>query len=58
MFFIASVNKADLEFLADLVREGKLKTVIDRRYPLEETGAALEYLGDGHARGKIIVTVD
>jgi NADPH:quinone reductase-like Zn-dependent oxidoreductase len=32
--------------------------VIDRRYPLEQTGAALEYLGDGHARGKVIVTLD
>lgn len=57
-FFIASVNKTDLELLANLVREGKMKTVIDRRYPLEETGAALQYLGDGHARGKVIVTVD
>jgi NADPH:quinone reductase-like Zn-dependent oxidoreductase len=57
-FFVANVNKPDLEFLATLVREGKMKTVIDRRYPLEQTGAALEYLGEGHARGKIIVTTD
>jgi len=57
-FFIASVNKADLELLAGLVRDGKMKTVIDRRYPLEEASAALEYLGEGHARGKIIVTVN
>ena len=52
------MNKADLELLAGLVREGKMKSVIDRRYPLEETGAALEYLGDGHARGKVVVTVN
>ena len=57
-FFIASVNKADLELLANLVREGKMKTVIDRRYPLEQTGAALDYLGGGHARGKVVVTVN
>jgi NADPH:quinone reductase-like Zn-dependent oxidoreductase len=57
-FFIANTTKADLEFLATLAREGKLKTVIDRRYPLDQTGAALEYLGDGHARGKVIVTLD
>ncbi len=57
-FFIASVNQADLELLAGLAREGKLKSVIDRRYPLEEAGAALEYLGEGHARGKVVVTVD
>jgi NADPH:quinone reductase-like Zn-dependent oxidoreductase len=56
-FFIASVNQADLELLATLVREGKMKTVIDRRYPLEETGAALEYLGSQRARGKVIITV-
>ena len=57
-FFLARVNKADLELLAGLVREGKLKSVIDRRYPLEETAAALEYLGVGHARGKVVVTVN
>ena len=57
-FYIANVNKADLELLAGLVRAGKMRSVIDRRYPLEETGAALEYLGGGHARGKIVVTVN
>ena len=57
-FFIARVNKADLELLARLVREGKMKTVIDRRFPLEETGAALDYLGGGHVRGKVVVTVN
>jgi NADPH:quinone reductase-like Zn-dependent oxidoreductase len=57
-FFIARVNKADLGFLATLAREGKLKTVIDRSYPLDQAGAALEYLGGGHARGKVIVSVN
>jgi NADPH:quinone reductase-like Zn-dependent oxidoreductase len=57
-FFIANVNQADLELLATLAREGKVKSVIDRRYSLEETGAALVYLGEGHARGKVIVTLD
>jgi len=56
-FFVANLNKPDLELLAGLAREGKLKSVIDRRYPLEDTGAALEYLGEGHARGKVIVSV-
>ncbi len=32
--------------------------VIDRRFPLEEAGAALEYLGGGHARGKVVVTLE
>jgi len=58
VFFIAELNKPDLELLAGLVREGKMKTVIDRRYPLEETGAALVYLGEGHARGKIVIHVE
>jgi len=57
-FFIADVNRADLEVLATLVREGKMRTVIDRRFPLEETAAALEYLGLGRARGKVVVTVN
>jgi NADPH:quinone reductase-like Zn-dependent oxidoreductase len=57
-FYLARVNKADLELLANLAREGKLKSVIDRRYPLEQTGAALAYLGEGHARGKVVVTVN
>jgi NADPH:quinone reductase-like Zn-dependent oxidoreductase len=57
-FFVASVNKADLQWLADRAREGKLRTVIDRRFPLEQTGDALAYLGEGRARGKVIVTVN
>jgi NADPH:quinone reductase-like Zn-dependent oxidoreductase len=57
-FFIASVNKADLELLATLARAGELKSAIDRRYPLEKTAEALEYLGSQRARGKIIITVN
>jgi NADPH:quinone reductase-like Zn-dependent oxidoreductase len=56
-FFIAKLNPPDLEWLAGLVREGKLRSVIDRQYPLAETGAALEYLGGGHARGKVVISV-
>jgi NADPH:quinone reductase-like Zn-dependent oxidoreductase len=57
-FFLARVNKADLELLAGLVRDGKLKSVIDRRYPLEETAAALNTWASAHARGKVVVTVN
>jgi NADPH:quinone reductase-like Zn-dependent oxidoreductase len=57
-FFIAHLNKPDLELLAGLARDGKLKSVIDKRYPLEQAAAALEYLGAGHARGKVVVTVN
>jgi NADPH:quinone reductase-like Zn-dependent oxidoreductase len=57
-FFIAKVNPEDLAVLAGWASEGKLRTVIDRRYPLEQTAAALDYLATGRARGKIIVTLD
>jgi NADPH:quinone reductase-like Zn-dependent oxidoreductase len=56
-FYIARINKEDLELLAGWAREGKLKSVIDRRYPLEQTAAALEYIGSQRARGKVVVTV-
>ena len=57
VFFIARITAADLEFLRDLMAEGKLKPVIDRRYELSQIGDAFRYLGEGHARGKIAVTV-
>jgi NADPH:quinone reductase-like Zn-dependent oxidoreductase len=56
-FFIASVNQPDLETLAALARDGKLRSVIDRRYPLEQTGKALEYIGSQRARAKVVITV-
>lgn len=56
-FFVANPRQADLQHLASLMREGKLRSVIDRRYPLHQTAAAIEYLETGRARGKVIVTV-
>ncbi len=50
--FVASVTTADLEFLGGLAREGKMRSVIDRRYSLEETSAALEYVGSRRAGGR------
>jgi NADPH:quinone reductase-like Zn-dependent oxidoreductase len=44
--------------LVELCREGKIKIVIDRRYRLDEVPDALRYLGEGHAKGKIVITVD
>jgi NADPH:quinone reductase-like Zn-dependent oxidoreductase len=58
VFFVADVDAPDLEFFADLMREGKLKTVVDRRYPLDQAAAALDYIGSHRARGKVIVTPD
>jgi NADPH:quinone reductase-like Zn-dependent oxidoreductase len=56
-FFVADVTTEDLAFLGDLLEAGKVKPVIDRRYELSEAPEALAYLGQGHARGKIVITV-
>ncbi|HET8538459.1 MAG TPA: NAD(P)-dependent alcohol dehydrogenase [Anaeromyxobacter sp.] len=57
-FFLADLNKQDLTLLRDLVAAGKVTPVIDRRYPLSEVPAAIRYLEEGHARGKVVVTVE
>ena len=56
-FFVAKILKEDLGFLAELLEAGKIRSVIDRRYELSEAADALAYLGEGHARGKVIITV-
>jgi NADPH:quinone reductase-like Zn-dependent oxidoreductase len=53
----AKRNQNDLVFIKDLVEAGKVKSVIDRRYSLSDAAEALRYLGEGHARGKIIITL-
>jgi NADPH:quinone reductase-like Zn-dependent oxidoreductase len=55
--FIAKGNKTDLVVLQELLGSGKIVPVIDRRYPLSETPEALRYLEDGHAQGKVVITV-
>jgi NADPH:quinone reductase-like Zn-dependent oxidoreductase len=55
--FLARLTKADLELLRDLIEAGKVRPVIDRRYPLSEVGDALRYQGEGHPRGKVVVTI-
>jgi NADPH:quinone reductase-like Zn-dependent oxidoreductase len=54
---LAHENHEDLDDLRELMQAGKLTPVIDRRYPLAETAAAIQYVEDGHARGKVIVSV-
>jgi NADPH:quinone reductase-like Zn-dependent oxidoreductase len=56
-FFVAKINKEDLGFLGELLEAGKVRSVIDRRFELSETADALRYLGEGHARGKVIITM-
>lgn len=56
--FIAAHNKEDLQLLKELIEAGKITPVIDRTYPLSETPEAIGYVGDGHARGKVVITVE
>jgi NADPH:quinone reductase-like Zn-dependent oxidoreductase len=53
----AKPNQPDLLVLKELLETGKVKPVIDQRYPFDETPEALRYLGAGHARGKVVVTL-
>jgi len=57
VFFIAKLNQPDLAVLAELLEAGKVTPVIDRRYELSEIAEAFRYLGEGHARGKIVITL-
>jgi len=54
----AKPNQEDLVYMKKLLEAGKVEPVIDRRYPLSETAEALRYLGEGHAKGKVIITVE
>src|SRR6184192_2604223 len=56
--FMADTNQRDLAVLADLMQSGKVKPVIDRTYKLSEVPAAIAYLEQGHARGKVVITVE
>jgi NADPH:quinone reductase-like Zn-dependent oxidoreductase len=55
--FLASVNSADLLVLKELIEAGKITPVIDRTYPFSEIPQAVGYVGEGHARGKVVITV-
>ena len=52
-----NVNKADLNFMGELLEDGKVVPVIDRHYTLGEVAEAIRYLEEGHARGKVVITV-
>lgn len=54
---MAKPNNNDLTFMKELIETGKVKPVIDRCYPLAEVPEALRYLEEGHAQGKIVITV-
>lgn len=56
-FFIANFNKEDLQTLADMLESGQLKPAIDRTYELDEAQDALRTFGEGHVRGKLVLTI-
>ncbi len=56
--FLAELNPKDLSILGELMQSGKMTPYIDRRYSLKELPAAMRYVEAGHARGKVIITIE
>jgi NADPH:quinone reductase-like Zn-dependent oxidoreductase len=55
--FLAERSKEDLQVLKELIEAGKVTPVIDRTYPLSEVPEAIRYLEEGHAQGKVVITI-
>jgi NADPH:quinone reductase-like Zn-dependent oxidoreductase len=56
-FYLATPNRDDLLVLAELARDGRIRSVIDRTYPLSEVAAAVGYMETGQAHGKVVITI-
>jgi len=56
--YVAKVNRDDLTFIGQLLVSGKLRSVIDKRYTLDEVPEAMRYQGTWHARGKLVIVLD
>ncbi len=56
--FISTENHEDMIVLKELIESGKVTPVIDRTYPLSEVPEAIRYLEEGHARGKVVITLE
>jgi NADPH:quinone reductase-like Zn-dependent oxidoreductase len=54
---VAATNARDLDVLGALQQSGRIKPVIDKRYPLTEIVEAMRYLEEGHAQGKVVITM-
>ncbi|HET7144959.1 MAG TPA: NAD(P)-dependent alcohol dehydrogenase [Anaerolineales bacterium] len=55
---MVQTDSKDLVYITELIESGKVKLVIDKRYSFSETAEALRYLGGGHAKGKVVITVE
>jgi NADPH:quinone reductase-like Zn-dependent oxidoreductase len=58
VFYIAQFTKQDLNVLRDLMQSGKVAPVIDRTYKMSQTSDAVRYMEEGHARGKVVITLE
>jgi len=58
IFFVAKFNRNDFMILKEMFENGKIRTVVERVYPLERICEAMHHLGTGHAKGKIVVTME
>jgi NADPH:quinone reductase-like Zn-dependent oxidoreductase len=56
--FMAKLNQEDLSIMGELMEAGKVTPVIDRRYRLSEVPEAIRYLEEGHAQGKVVITLE
>ncbi|MFL5919363.1 MAG: NAD(P)-dependent alcohol dehydrogenase [Gaiellaceae bacterium] len=57
VFFITKGNRADMNTLRDLIQSGQVKPLVERTYPLSEAPEALRYMGTGHVRSKLVITI-
>ena len=58
VLMMARIRIDDLNMLSELMQTGKVRPVIDRRYPLSEAPQAIRYLEEGHARGKVVIAME
>lgn len=56
-FFLAKFNRPDMEALCQLIEDGKVRPVVERTYPMTDVADALRHVGEGHARGKVVLTI-